>query len=102
SQGADETVRARNELFLDIGDAIDAAAQPSDGIAAWVYARITARRHEPVILAAALNRDAAESLVHAAERGDHDLVMAAAAAARQHAPLSEEARDRLAGALAAD
>jgi hypothetical protein len=102
-RGADETVAPRMELFLDIGDAVQAAGQSPNAVAAWVDARIRDRRHEPLILAAALSEAAGEQLLaKACDSGEHDLLIAGGAAVRQHACVSDKDRERLLVALAAD
>lgn len=102
-RGADETVAPRMELFLDIGDAVQASTQPPHVIAAWVDARIHDRRHEPLILAAALSNVACERLLTAAcDSGEHELLIAAGTAVRQHARVSGEGLGRLVAALTKD
>jgi hypothetical protein len=102
-RGAEQTVTPRLELLLDIGDAIQASTQPPEAVAAWVSARIAGRRHEPLILAAALSEAAGERLLAAAcESREHDLLTAAGAAVRQHARVSATDQDRLVAALADD
>jgi hypothetical protein len=102
-RGAEEMIVPRMEVLLDIGDAVRASAQSPDAVAAWVEARIRDRRHEPLVLATSLSEVAAERLVAAAcETGEHELLVAAGAAVRQHARVSGTDRDRLAAALATD
>lgn len=102
-RGAEETVAPRMELFLDIGDAVQASRQPSPTITAWVDARIRERRHEPLILAAALSEVACERLLTAAcDSGEHDLLITAGAAVRQHARVSRKDLERLVAALTKD
>ncbi|WP_345360671.1 hypothetical protein [Actinoallomurus liliacearum] len=101
--GADETVAPRMEVFLDIGDAVQASRQSPDAVAAWVDARIRDRRHEPLILAAALSEAAGDRLLTAAcDSGEHELLIAAGAAVHQHARVSDEHRERLVAMLAID
>lgn len=102
-RGADEAVAPRMEVFLDIGDAVQAAAQSPDVVAAWVDARIRDRRHEPLILAAALSETAGERLLATAcDGGEHELLIAASTAVRQHARVPDKDRERLIAALAND
>jgi ribosomal protein L40E len=102
-RGADETITPRMELFLDIGDAVHATAQSPDVVEAWVDARIRERRHEPLILAAALSQTAGERLLAAAcDSGEHELLIAASAAVRQRAQATDGDRGRLIAALATD
>lgn len=102
-RGADEMIAPRMEVLLDIGDAVQASTQPADAVAAWVDDRIRGRRHEPLVLAASLSEVATERLLAAAcDSGEHELLIAASAAVRQHARVSGTDRDRLIAALAAD
>src|SRR5581483_5974511 len=79
------------------------STQMPDAVAAWVDDRIRGRRHEPLVLAASLSEVAAERLLAAAcESGEHELLIAAGAAVRQHARVSGPDRDLLIAALAAD
>jgi hypothetical protein len=101
--GGDERVAPRMEVFLDIGDAVQASTQSPQTVASWVDARIRERRHEPLILAAALSEDAcARLLTTACNSGEHELLIAAGAAVRQHACVSASDRERLVTALAKD
>jgi hypothetical protein len=102
-RGTDEIVAPRMEVFLDIGDAVQAAAQSPDAVAAWVDARIRDRRHEPLILAAALSEAAGKRLLAAAcDSGEHELLIAAGTAVRQHARVSDKDLGPLVAALATD
>ncbi|MFD9942098.1 hypothetical protein ACFWYW_48830 [Nonomuraea sp. NPDC059023] len=102
-RGADEIIAPRMELFLDIGDAVQASKRPPEAVAAWVDVRIRDRRHEPLILAAAMSDIACEKLLTAAcDSGEHELLIAASTAVRQHARISDEGRVRLAAALTKD
>ena len=102
--GADETVSPRQELLLDIGDAVDAVKIPTPtDVTPWAKDRIRSKRIEPLILASALSETAAEALVAAAcQSGDHELLIGAAMAMRQHARVSPSSRALLLDALAAD
>lgn len=101
--GSGALVSPRVELFLDIGDAVRAAALPDDEVAAWVADRIASGRHEPVVLAAGLNPAAAAALVRAAcEEGDHQLLLAASTAVGQHAQVAEDDVQLLRAALQVD
>jgi hypothetical protein len=96
-------IAPRLEVLLDIGDAVQASTQSPDAVAAWVDDRIRGRRHEPLVLAASLSNVAAERLLAAAcDSGEHELLIAASTAVRQHARISGADRDRLVAALAAD
>jgi hypothetical protein len=102
-RGADEMIAPRMEVFLDIGDAVRASTQSPEAVAAWVDARIRDRRHEPLILASALSQVAGERLLAAACCGDeHELLIAAGAAVRQHARVPDTDRERLVAALTTD
>src|SRR5581483_12330900 len=62
------------------------STQMPDAVAAWVDDRIRGRRHEPLVLAASLSEVAAERLLATAcDSGEHELLIAAGAAVRQHA-----------------
>ncbi len=99
--GSEEIVAPRIELFLDIGEAIGAKMLPPSEAAAWVDARIRDRRYEPLILGAALSATLGERLITTAcETGSQDLLIAAATAIHQQAPVSGEDRERLLFAMA--
>ena len=101
--GGGERIAPRTEVFLDIGDAVRSSTQPPEAVAAWVETRIRDRRHEPLILASALSEVVGERLLIAAcGRDQHELLIAAAAAVRQHARVSDTDRERLVAALASD
>ncbi len=69
--GSGTRVAARLELFLDIGDAVLICRSSKDEVTAWVHDRIASGRHEPVVLAAGLNADAAAALVDEACASDN-------------------------------
>jgi hypothetical protein len=101
--GSGTHVAPRIELFLDIGDAVLICRSSKIEVKAWVHDRIASGRHEPVVLAAGLNADAAAALVEEACASDgYKVLHAAVEAIRQHAEIDPTQMDALCIALERD
>jgi hypothetical protein len=101
--GSPPTVAPRLMLFAEVGDALHAVRDEAAEVREWVRARLAARRHEPVVLAAGLTPIAAHELIQqACESGDHELLQAAASSVRQGAEVTGDDGDKLLAALSAD
>jgi hypothetical protein len=101
--GSGTHVAPRVELFLDIGDAVLISRSSKAEVTAWVRERVASGRHEPVVLAAGLNADAAAALIDEACASDqHEVLHAAVAAVGQHAHVHPEQLAALRRALEVD